>query len=54
MDTYIELVKTDIVNNLKNAKKLNLATDEIAIFQSLLHNDNMLNCKRNANVLKLE
>ena len=31
------LVKTDIVNNLKKAKKLNLTTEKHAAFLSLVH-----------------
>ena len=39
---YIELVKTDIVNNLKEAKSLNLTTEEHDAFLSLVHNDNII------------
>ena len=39
---YIELVKTDIVNNLKKAKKLNLTAEEHDAFLSLIHNDNII------------
>ena len=38
---YIELVKTDIVNNFKKAKKLNLTAEEHDAFLSLIHNDNI-------------
>ena len=39
---YIELVKTDIVNNLKKAKKLNLTAEDHDAFLSLVHNDNII------------
>ena len=42
MDTYIELVKNDIVNNLKKGGKLNLSSDEKDAFYSLLHNENIV------------
>ena len=42
MDTYIELVKNDIVNNLKKGGKLNLNPDEKNAFYSLLHNENIV------------
>ena len=42
MDTYIELVKNDIVNNLKKGGKLNLNQDEKNAFYSLLHNENIV------------
>ena len=42
LDMYIELVKTDTVNNLKKAKKLNLTTEEHDAFLSLVHNDNII------------
>ena len=42
LDMYIELVKTDIVNNLKKAKKLNLTAEEHDAFLSLVHNDNII------------
>ena len=42
MDTYIELVKNDIVNNIKKGGKLNLSSDEKDAFYSLLHNENIV------------
>ena len=36
------LVKTDIVNSLKKAKKLNLTTEKHDAFLSLAHNDNII------------
>ena len=42
LDMYIELVKTDIVNNLKSAKKLNLTAAEHSVFLSLLHNEDII------------
>ena len=42
MDTYLELVKKDIVNNLKKGGKLNLNPDEKNAFYSLLHNENIV------------
>ena len=42
LDIYIELVKADIVNNLKKEKKLNLTAEEHDAFLSLVHNDNFI------------
>ena len=39
---YIESVKTDIVNNLKSARKLNFTATEHAAFLSLPHNDDII------------
>ena len=39
---YIELAKTDIVNNLKKAKKLHLTAEGHDAFLSLVHNDNII------------
>ena len=46
---YIELVKTDIVNNLKSTKRLNLTPAEHKACLSLLHNEDIIICLRQAN-----
>ena len=42
LDTYIELVKNDVINNLKKGGKLNLSQDEKNAFYSLLHNEDIV------------
>ena len=42
MVLFGKLIKTDIVNNLKKAKKLSLTTEEHDAFLSLVHNDNII------------
>ena len=42
LDLYIELVKNDVVNNLRKAKKLNISKEEEAAFYSLLHNEDII------------
>ena len=42
LDTYIELVKNDVANNLKKCGKLNLSRDEKNAFYSLLHNEDIV------------
>ena len=42
LDTYIELVKNDVANNLKKCGKLNLSRDEKNAFYSLLHNEGIV------------
>ena len=42
LDLYIELVKNDIVNNLKKAGKLNITREEKDAFYSLLNNEDIV------------
>ena len=40
-DLYIELVKNDIITNLRKTKKLIISKEEEAAFYSLLHNEEL-------------